>query len=575
MSSKKKGLMYKDYYLLGDLEPDELLKIESVLRADNVPKLKKVINESAELSGRKYVDTTLLDPQTIAVAMSWFNKRVFVGDKPGLGKTVMSTASYAHYRKQMIERGMKPKKMILVTDTNHVLGMTKEMREKFGVNLLPLINGTAPIERTLKKEDPMTDEFDGVATSWGSVKSNGFLMFYLDNMDEFGFGIFDETSKLNNVGSQMYKVVDDIVNHAGGGLERVMFLNGSSFEKSIFDLYNQYAILSPRLFPSKKFIEDNYVVKATKSWGEFTMWMNNGHAEYGRKQKFTGEIVDYKNQEDLKDRIRHHYLARSKSDYSNHLPKYNYRLHCVEMTKDQLKKLEESIVVNASLLNSPTTSDPDAKFDEKSVPKLEQVLNFFEQVVEDRPIIYVYNIEAQHKMKEKLVGMGYKVEILNGELSVDEKQEILEKFNRGNLDSLIFNIERAINIPTSDRIIFYDIPTMPQRTYQIKGRIDRNNYEIPKFYDFFVYLDSPEMANVIKLAYFREKHASLFTGQEEDVYGQLIYQLINFYDVEKLERIQEHLETISGDIMTKRAELDSEIPKDLEDVSNMFKGMRI
>ena len=84
--------------------------------------------------------------------MSWLNKRFFIGDKPGLGKTVISTASYALYRKKMIEAGLPVGKMILVTDNNHALGMSKEMREKFGVNLLPLIDGTDKIERTLKKK---------------------------------------------------------------------------------------------------------------------------------------------------------------------------------------------------------------------------------------------------------------------------------------------------------------------------------------------------------------------------------------------------------------------------------------
>lgn len=566
----KKGKFFKDYFLLGDMEESQLLTVEKIIREDSIKPLKSIINESADLANRQHIDTELLDPQTIPVAMHWINKRLFVGDKPGLGKTVMSTASYAYYRKKKLEAGETPGKLLLVTDNNHVLGMSKEMKEKFGVNLLPLIDGTDKINRTLKKEHGnfLNGEYDGVATSWGSVKSNGFLYFYLDHMEEFDMAIFDETSKLNNTGSQIYQVVDDIVNHIGNGIDRVMFLNGSSFDKSIFDLYNQFLILSPRLFPSKKFIEENYVVKGGRSWWETKLTMIDGKPEFVKNQRKTGEIVDYKNQEDLKKRIRHHYIARSKSDYSTHLPKYNYRLHCVDMNDSQKKLLDSMQVVNASLLNSPTTSNPKAKFDEKSVPKLKEILDFYEQVIEDRPIFYVYNIDAQKKIQKLLGERGYYAEILNGEVDSKEKQLILEKFNAGKIDTLIFNIVRAINIPTSDRIIFYDIPTMPQVTYQVKGRIDRNNYEIPKFYDFFIYLDSPEMGNVIKLAYFRERHASLFTGQEENVYQQLIYQLTNHYDLEKLERIGEALESL-GDLAYSDSSLDlSNIDDEL---SNLFK----
>lgn len=546
--AKSKGRFYKDYFLLGDLEEQELLLLEKILRAKKVDSLAKIINESAELAGRKYEDTTLRPPQTVAVAMSWINKRFFIGDKPGLGKTVMSTAAYALYRKRMMEKGEKPKKLLLVTDNNHVNGMTKEMREKFGVNLVVLNEGTDKIQRVLKKVDVTSDEIDGVATSWGSLKTNGFLYFYLDHMEYFGMGIFDETSKLKNPDSQIYRVVDDIVNHAGGGLERVIFLNGSSFEKSIYDIYYQFKILSPRLFPSKKFIDDNYVIRGGRKWWEMDMVMINGKPEFVRKERRAGEIIDYKNQEDLKKRIRHHFIARSKRDYSDYIPTHNYRLHVVEMTEKQRKMLEESKIIKVSLLNSPTTSDPDAKFDEKTVPKLKVLLDFFEQVTEDRPIIYAYNIEAQKKIQELLIGRGYKAGILNGELTPSEKDEVLENFKEGKYDTVIFNIERAINIPWSDRILFYDIPTMPQRTYQIKGRIDRDNYDVPKFYDFFVYLNSPEMANIIRLAYFREKHSSLFTGQEEEVYKQLIYQLKKYYDMDQLDKMGEALMEVEGEL---------------------------
>src|SRR5699024_11958523 len=66
---------------------------------------------------------------------------------------------------------------------------------------------------------------------------------------------------------------------------------------------------------------------------------------------------------------------------------------------------------------------------------------------------------------------------------------------------------------------------MQHETRQIMGRIDRNNYDTPKFYDFLCYLESPEMENMIKLSLFRESHGSAFTGQESYVYKTIIDQL--------------------------------------------------
>ena len=79
-------------------------------------------------------------------------------------------------------------------------------------------------------------------------------------------------------------------------------------------------------------------------------------------------------------------------------------------------------------------------------------------------------------------------------------------------------------------MIFYDVPTNPQLTYQIMGRIDRNNFKDSKSYHFLMYLKSPEMQNMIDLAYFREVHSGKFTGQYEDVYKKLIKQLYSYIE---------------------------------------------
>lgn len=339
-----------------------------------------------------------------------------------------------------------------------------------------------------------------------------------------------------------------------------MFLNGSSFEKSIYDIYNQFTILNPLLFPSKKFIDSNYVVLGKNSWSSMAFNVSNGSVSKTIEAHSTKVIVDYKNQKDLAMRIRHHYIARSKSDYSNDLPLHNYHLNVVELSAEQKKLRKKSEMSSmASLLNSPTTSNPDFKFTESTVPKTKALLDFFEQVIDDRPIIYAYNTEAQHYLERMLKERGYTVGILNGKKTPEEKEMIQEKFNVGKLDTLIFNVARAINLPSSDRILFYDIPTMPQVTYQVQGRIDRNNYDQPKFYNFFMYLNSPEMFNLVRLACFREEHSSAFTGQKTDVYKQLVEQLDNYMDSNTLkdatEKLSESPEISESDFETYLADV--------------------
>ena len=121
-----------------------------------------------------------------------------------------------------------------------------------------------------------------------------------------------------------------------------------------------------------------------------------------------------------------------------------------------------------------------------------------------------------------------------------------------------------MSIKTSERIIFYDIPTMPQETLQISARIDRDNYDISKFYDFFCYAGSPEMVNIIQLAYFREQNSNKFTGKKVNIYQQLVNQLINHFGIEKMSEISSTIDTI----YENNAEI-KDVNKQVEDLLNI------
>lgn len=523
MSNTSYRHLEDEYYLHTDTIDENKMNILEGLFAKDLNYFKdrcenNALKKHAEYMERPIPNLNLRLAQIIPVMMSAINPRIFVGDKPGLGKTVISAESYAYYKMRCIKKGIEPKKCLVVTKSTHVQGFANEWNS-FGIKLLPLANGTAKINSTLKKND--YTEFDGIVTNWDSLKTNGFLEFYLEHAEDFDYGVFDETSYLINDKTALYKSCDLVINSYMGGLTHCMFLNGSSFEKGIFDFYNQFRVIAPKLIPSKTFLERRYVVRTgrnifIRNWKT----VSNVSSEAILKSR-TGEITDYVNQEELKDRLKYYYIARSKSDYYTDIPKHNTKLHGITMTPQQIKSLKNSLHV--SLLNSPTTRNPDAKFDMNSNPKLKAIVEFADISIEDRPLIYAYNKESQSKLKSELIKLGHRVDILNGDTK--DKQGIIDLFNNKELDILVTNVDSAVNIPTSDRILFYDIPTNPQKTTQICGRIDRNNDTVIKFFDFFCYLYSPEMNNIFVNGYFREKHANKFTGQESNQYRDLLSQL--------------------------------------------------
>lgn len=536
----------ESYCLKKDLSDSQIKQIDVILQlpVEKKKSIEDVFIKSAELFGREHSNYKLYPAQIDPVLMSYVNPRLFISDSPGLGKTIEAGGTYAYYRLQQIKRNLPVKKVIVVAETIHVLGFEKEWKH-LGINLLPLHGGNARIKKERGKFN--TEDYDGIVINWDGLKTNEFVLFWLENFQHFNFGIFDETSCLRNPKSALYRVTDNIINNYQNGLDRVVFLNGTPFEKDIHDYYHQFKILKPKLIPSKSWIEGRYVIKEGK---EITLRETGLDGNRRLVTRKTGVIVDYKNQEELKDRLKYYLIGRSKEDFSEtgSVPKHSYILHLSELTREQRKTLEDN--KNMSLVNSPETNDSTNVLNTKTSPKLRDILDFIPKVDKDRPMVYVENTKSQETIVRELQNMGYRVGLINGHCKVTEKDAIVSSFESGHLDILVFNIKKSLSIKTSERIIFYDIPTMPQETLQISARIDRDNYEISKFYDFFCYAGSPEMVNIIQLAYFREKNSNKFTGKEVNIYQQLVNQLVNQYGREKMSTISDRIDTIYEDNAT-------------------------
>ena len=518
-----------------------------------------VFIKSAEACGREHSGYKLYPAQIDPVLMSYVNPRLFISDSPGLGKTIEAGGTYAYYRLQQLKNNLPVGKILVVAETIHVLGFEKEWKH-LGINLLPLYGGNANIKKERLKYN--SEDYDGVVINWDGLKTNEFVLFWLENHKEFECSIFDETSCLNNPSSALYRITDTILNKYQGGIKRAVFLNGTPFEKEIYDYYNQFNVLKPKLIPSKRWLDGRYVLKEGK---EITLRELGVDGVKRLVTRRTGEIVGYKNQEELKERLKYYLIGRSKEDFSEtgSVPKHSYILHLSNLSKEQLKTMENNSAT--SLLNSPETSDSTKVLNRKTAPKFGDVLDFIKKVDSDRPMLYVENTKSQLSFERELTEMGYRVGVINGKLKVDEKNEVVNAFENHELDIIIFNIKKSLSIKTSSRIIFYDIPSMPQDTLQISARIDRDNYEVSKFYDFFCYAGSPEMTNIIKLAYFREKSSNEFTGKKVNIYQQLVNQLANVFSKDVLDKISTRV-----DYLYETNASNNDVSKEVENLLNLY-----
>ena len=208
---RKKTNLYKDYYFQGHLSEQDIMYLEKMLQMKYIESLLYINQESAEMFGRKYdPNLELYASQTLAVGMGWLNGKLFLGDKPGLGKTLIASSLYSLYRKKCKQSDYLPGKLLFVTDDNVLSDVYKDL-EKCGINVMVLRGGTDKIKRIIKKYNIKSKDIDGVLTTWPSLKTNGFLEFYLDNREMFEVGLFDETSILKDNKTVLFGKVEKIV----------------------------------------------------------------------------------------------------------------------------------------------------------------------------------------------------------------------------------------------------------------------------------------------------------------------------------------------------------------------------
>lgn len=497
----KLRLLHNHYYI-SNLNEQQLSLMEKIYKVDRIDKFKNILN-----------GVTLRDFQTIPVGMATVNPRFFIGDAPGLGKTVEVAAIIKH----LFNKG-EINKVLMTTKPAALYQIACQLLQFTGLPVLMLYGNSRQVEKTLEKYDYR--EFPIILIPHSALsKGDAFLKFLSTSLYEFDMFIFDESGAVKNPKSQIYLNTQHISNN----VKRVIFLNGTPFENHIDDFYYQLDALDPNLLPSKTAFQEEYCIRELKTIG------------YVNKKTFY-QIVGYKNQSLLADRLRYSYISRTRKQVYNQLPKISMQLIPVDLSKE-LQSLE---AVSYYTYNSPMTYYKDFVFNRKTAPKVDVILDLLESLTKDTPVvIYVWNRASQQEIKRILIEEGYSAEILSGEVSsIQEKGKIIEEFNNGAYDVLLTNIYDAVSLPASNHMIFYDLPETTKKFVQMMGRIDRNNDSIPKSYYVLAYKDSKEVKYITDVLYNREINANLFTNKD-DTFMQELYYLAKEAGLDVSENLEE------------------------------------
>lgn len=277
-----------------------------------------------------------------------------------------------------------------------------------------------------------------------------YNMFFSDFAKEKTILICDETYKIKNYKSKLYK--EAITFRYKVGFDGVILLNGTPFENNLFEYWaNIY-------FLDSKHISKNDMFK-------FFAIKNNYNYYYTNNVYFTY--------------LAKKYVYRVKKDIiANELPPIIYDYKFVNNTKEahlfKQKLLSDKDLftsfVNLRLLDSYYNKDG---FVFENLNKVNLLRDILEDLNDEKVIIFTFFEKTANFLKNIL--SEFKIEVVSGSLSEEEKNKIEDKFLNSDLNIVIATDtwSRGKNFSNVNYLINYDFPLNPAVFLQRVNRIHR------------------------------------------------------------------------------------------------------
>jgi ERCC4-related helicase len=159
--------------------------------------------------------------------------------------------------------------------------------------------------------------------------------------------------------------------------------------------------------------------------------------------------------------------------------------------------------------------------DAEHMPKLKGLYDLIErkwQAGVRHIVIYCYHTETQDIICSDLVKrfghLGVAPAILSGQTRAQDRQELVDAFNKGEVNVLITNICKSLNLSIGELCIFYSVVTNPSRLLQIASRINRDTSAKVREYVVMAY-HGEELANILN-AYKRSENKKKLLGDYAD-----------------------------------------------------------
>jgi SNF2 family DNA or RNA helicase len=329
--------------------------------------------------------------------------------------------------------------------------------------------------------------------------------------------IIDEAHRLSNSTSIRYKVIRDLIKR--GEPHSIYAATGTPITNNPRNLYCVLQFLNDPITDDYNYYMERYCgAFKVPAKGEKEKWTNIWHQRgcNGDLKQFIRDnakmiqvATDGTNLDELKERISHMYLRRTKEDFNDIVEKtihevfydLSYMQQCeydklweeyeeAKLNEDPEKELNKELL-EGGLYRKYLSN--------QMVPNTISMTDDFIENNEKVVIACCYD-EELYTLREYF---GEKCVIYNGKMSLKEKDEAVRKFmNDNNTKIFIGNINAAgvgITLTSATKLIFNNISFVPGDNQQMCDRIHRLNQTKPVdiYYQLFRGTQYEKMWNIV------------------------------------------------------------------------------
>lgn len=511
MGRKRELIYYKDRLQGKYLDNETCDKLDSVRKLDKkngyISDLKNIIyvldpsevelikqtgtNDFIDFEGKR---GELENVQTTGVAFMFFAKRAILGDSVGLGKTVEVCALCNLLESNAMKEGMEFR-FLYLTNKN-IVSQSRDEIIKFTGNYVETVYGEKPkVQKFIKNN--YTELRSSVVGSHSLIKSVDFqeyLRGFISDCGEnpFDILIIDESGDiLSNTATQMYKQASYLAKM----FDRIILLNATAFEKDLRSFYSQLNFIDDSLLPTKTEFQKTYEV----------------YDYCGPYPTFSGK---YKNADMFRTLVEYRYISRTRKGIGAEMKDCTAEIVEVPLSQSQ-RWLLSKVSMPQMVYDCPSYFNMGINTDIDTTPKLRALLDLLNGELNGKGSILIFSRykEAQRAIQDMLNLYGYYCEIMNGDTSQKERDNLINRFKIGDIPILVTNVQKGLNFGNCNNCIFYDYDPNPNKMVQFEGRMTRS-FDIVDKHVYLLLSKGEELRTFKNIVGDRAKASDLFAGSD-------------------------------------------------------------